>query len=136
MPVRDALAGVRARAGRAPPEALLLEAWMSGFAQLHVRGADAASAPGPRPRASRVARWQVAQREAVTNLRHETIRWSIRSRAACSRCATASATGARSRRRWRRGRDPGDPALLAQLDDALGTLAQCGLLERDEPRRD
>ncbi len=134
-PVAEVLAGVRAAPGGRAPETLLLEAWMSGFAQLHVRGADAATTPGPRPRASRVARWQVAQREAVTNLRHETMRMVD----PFARSLLALCDGQRDRRALAAalapGRDPGDPALVAQLEDALGTLAQCGLLERDDVRR-
>jgi hypothetical protein len=77
----------------------------------------------------------VAQREAVTNLRHETIRMVD----PFARSLLALCDGQRDRRALAAalapGRDPGNPALVAQLEDALGTLAQCGLLERDDARR-
>jgi SAM-dependent methyltransferase len=129
-PVPDVLASAKAAPGGRSVEAVLLDAWVSGFAQLHALGPAAARTADAMPRGFSVARWQAPQREAVTNLRHETIRLADPlARALLPLCdgrrdrvALAAALAGSG--------DPRDPALLAQVDGTLAMLAQYGLLER------
>ncbi|HEX4883630.1 MAG TPA: class I SAM-dependent methyltransferase [Casimicrobiaceae bacterium] len=121
-------AGTRGRS----VEAILLDAWVSGFAQLHAIGPAASAEPGALPTGARVARWQAPRREAVTNLRHETIRLVD----PFARALLPLCDGTRDRAALAAaladGRDPRDPALRAQVDETLGSLAKVALLERRE----
>ena len=104
---------------------LVLDAWIAGFVQLHACPPDLAVVPSSRPLASRIARWQAVRRDAVTNLRHETVRlpdaFAKTLLQACDgetdrdALAQATATHAASR---------------AQLDDTLELFARYALLER------
>jgi SAM-dependent methyltransferase len=128
MPTSELVERMRSEPGARPVEAILLDAWVSGFAQLHAHPPHPAVSAGPRPRAFLVARWQAKHREGVTNLRHETIRLvDPFARAllplcdgARDRAALASAMAA-----------VGQPAAPMQLDDTLATFARLALLERD-----
>jgi len=60
--------------GARSPAMVLLDAWLGGFAQLYAVEPRAIRIAGDRPLAAPVARWQSAQRETVTNLRHEAVR--------------------------------------------------------------
>jgi len=126
------LAGAPTAPGGRPVAAVLLDAWVSGLAQLHARGPEAAVTAGAAPRASRVARWQAPQREAVTNLRHETIRlvdpFTRKLLQHCDgrrdRSALAAAMAS--------GGEPRDAGLAQRIDETLATLAQYALLEKDQ----
>jgi len=133
-PAAVAVADVLARVPPPPPPArpvpaVLLDAWLSGFAQLHAAGPGAAARAGERPRGALVARWQAPRREAVTNLRHETIRlvdpFARTLLPLCDgtrdRAGLAAALGD--------AQPGGDPALRARIEETLATLAQCALLE-------
>lgn len=123
-PARDLLAQVApAAAGARPLSAVLLDAWVSGFAQLHAHAPQPAVQAPARPRAFRCARWQARQREAVTNLRHETIRLVD----PFARALLPLCDGTRDRAALAREGGLGD---LARLDDLLAMFAQCALLER------
>ncbi len=106
-----------------------MDAWLSGFAQLHAAGPGAVARAGERPRGALVARWQAPRREAVTNLRHETIRlvdpFARTLLPLCDgtrdRAGLAAALGD--------AQPGGDPALRARIEETLATLAQCALLE-------
>jgi len=127
----DLLARLRS-SGRAngarPIEAIVLDGWVSGFVQLHAYPPRPAVAASSRPRASRVARWQVGHREAVTNLRHETIRLA----APFARTLLTLCDGERDRDSLALAMGIGaDASVRAQLDDTLAMLARYALLERD-----
>lgn len=123
----DLLARLPSTSGARPTEAIVLDGWISGFVQLHACPPRPALAASARPRASRLTRWQAGQREAVTNLRHETIRLPDSfTRTLLTLCdgerdrdALALAMGLSASQR-------------AQLDDALAMLARYALLERVE----
>lgn len=129
-PVADVLASAKAAPGGRSVEAVLLDAWVSGFAQLHALGPAAARTADAQPRAFRVAARQAALRESVTNLRHETVRLAdpfVRALLPLcdgrrDRAALAAALAGAG--------DPRDPALRAQVDGSLAMLAQYALLER------
>ncbi len=114
--------------GARSAEALLLEAWISGFAQLHACPPTPATLAPARPCAFDVARWQAVRREGVTNLRHETIRLVD----PLARALLPLCDGTRDRAELTRAlagaRDASDPALATQVDDTLAMFAQCGLL--------
>jgi SAM-dependent methyltransferase len=112
-------------------EAVLLDAWASGFAQLHALGPAAAAVPGARPRGARIARWQAPRRESVTNLRHETIRLvDPLARALLPLCDGTRDLGALAAA-VAGDRDPRDPALRAQVQETLAMLAQVALIDAD-----
>jgi hypothetical protein len=119
----------------APPEELavlceaLLPCFQANLVRLHVHPPAAATAPGERPRASLLARLQARDREQITTLRHTTIRledelgWLVvvlldgtRDRAALLAELEARLQGG------------GYPALAADLDRSLDTLASVALL--------
>ena len=129
MPELLAKAQSPARAeGARPADAIVLDGWISGFVQLHACPPRPAVAASARPRAWRIARWQAERREAVTNLRHETIRledpFARTLLALCDgdrdRDALAAETGAGA-----------DASRRAQVDETLAMLARYALLERD-----
>ena len=127
MPVPSSLERVSTISGGRAPAAVLLEAWISGFAQLHAHPPQPAAAAGGMPLAARIARWQAPQREAVTSLRHETIRLVD----PFARSLVPLCDGTRDRAALLAAMGRGDDATArAQLDDTLSMLAQCALLER------
>lgn len=120
----------------APPEelALLGEALLACFAanlvRLHACPPAVATVPGERPRASPLARLQAADRELITTLRHTSVRledelgWVL----------VTLLDGTRDRAQLLaelERRLPGGayPALAADLDRSLETLASIALLE-------
>lgn len=121
LPVPALLSRVPAAAGGRPVDAVLLEAWVSGFAQLHARAPGLATTAGQHPRSFGCARWQAGQRDAVTNLRHETIRLVD----PLARALLPLCDGTRDRAALTAAL----AAPAAQVDEMLATLAQCALLE-------
>ena len=121
---RDAFAPAGAR----PAAALLLDAWLGGFAQLHSVPPPVTRTVGPQPLASPVARWQAPRRETVANLRHEAVRLAD----PFARTLLPLCDGTRGRGDLARAvagaRDAGDPALAAQIDDALASFGRLALL--------
>jgi SAM-dependent methyltransferase len=128
MSVAELCASVPTAGGR-PAGAVLVEAWASGYAQLHTAPPTVAVVPGARPRGGRVARWQAPRQDTLTNLRHEAIRlpepFARRLLALCDgqRDRTALAMALAD------GRHAAGVSLAAQIDDTLRRLAQAGLLE-------
>jgi len=112
-------------------EAMILEAWMSGIVHLRTKPLSATLTPGMRPEAFALARWQASTREGVTNLCHETVRFTdplartlltlldgTRDRAGMvSALATDAAFGDAS-------------AVAMRVDDTLASFARFGLLIR------
>ncbi len=130
LPVEDLLARALSPGptGRGRPvESILVDAWISGFVQLHALPPDPAIAPAARPCAFSVARWQATHRDAVTNLRHETVRLVdpfvrsllVHCDGKLDRAGLALAMDADA-----------DPALHARIDEALAMLVRYALLER------
>ncbi|HVF65650.1 MAG TPA: class I SAM-dependent methyltransferase [Casimicrobiaceae bacterium] len=113
----------------APLHAALFESWLSGFAQLHADPIAIARTSPARPRVFAVARWQAPMREAVTNLRHETIRLVD----PFARTLVPLCDGTRGREALCVALSiaTDDSARRAQLEDTLAMLAQCALLEDD-----
>lgn len=122
--VRDAFAPADAR----PAAAILLDAWLGGFAQLHAVPPPVTRIVDPKPLVEPIARWQAPRRETVTNLRHEAVRLTD----PFMRTLLALCDGTRGRgdlaRALAGARDAGDPALAAQIEDALASFARFGLL--------
>ena len=112
-------------------EAALLEAWISGFVQLRTKPLPATPTLSARPEVFALARWQAGTREGVTNLCHETIRFTdpvartlltlldgTRDRdGLISALATDGALGDAS-------------AVAMRVDDTLASFARFGLLIR------
>lgn len=130
LAVDDLLGRVeRARsAGGRSAEAVLVDAWVSGFAQLHAHAPNPATHASAHPEAFVIARWQAPKRDDVTNLRHETIRLVD----PLARRLLPLCDGSRDRaslaHALAEGREPIDPTLAASIDDTLATFAQCALL--------
>jgi 2-polyprenyl-3-methyl-5-hydroxy-6-metoxy-1,4-benzoquinol methylase len=115
--------------GSRPVDAMVLDAWVAGFVQLHACPPRAAVSAASHPRAWRVARWQAGRRDAVTNLRHETIRLPD----PFARTLLALCDGTRDRESLALAIGIGAKAeQRAQLDDTLTMFARYALLERDE----
>jgi SAM-dependent methyltransferase len=128
MPSGELVERMRSEPGARPVDAILLDAWVSGFAQLHATPPRVATRAPERPRAFAVARLQAAQRENVTNLRHETIRLVD----PLARALLPLCDGARDRAALASALSASGPAAAPlQVDDTLATFAQCALLERD-----
>jgi SAM-dependent methyltransferase len=123
MPTGELIERTRSEPGARPVEAILIDAWVSGFAQLHMHPPKPATRAGERPRGFPVARWQAARREGVTNLRHETIRLVD----PFARALLPLCDGTRDRAALAAAL-PSTPAPM-QLDDTLAMFAQCALLE-------
>ena len=115
----------------ASAEAMIMEAWMSGFVQFRTKPISATPTASTRPEAFALARLQARTRESVTNLRHEAIRLTdsltltlltlldgTRDRdAMISALAAGGAFGNAS-------------AVAIRVDDALTSFARFGLLIR------
>jgi len=114
--------------GARSPAMVLLDAWLGGFAQLYAVEPRAIRIAGDRPLAAPVARWQSAQRETVTNLRHEAVRLVD----PFARTLLSLCDGTRSRSDLARAiageRDVGDVALDEQIGRTLASFAKLGLL--------
>lgn len=124
LPIPALCAGVPSAPEGRPATAVLLEAWVSGLAQFHAVGPQAARNAGRTPCAARIARWQAPQREDVTNLRHETIRLVD----PFARALLPLCDGTRDRAALATALS----ATTAQVDETLATFAQCALLEPSE----
>ena len=124
--------GARAdSASQTNAEAMILEAWMSGFMQFRTVPLPVAKIAGARPEAFALARLQAKTREGVTNLRHETIRLPD----PFARTLLALLDGTRDRsqivRTLASGSSPAETASIARrVDDTLASLAQFGLMMR------
>jgi len=128
VPVVELIRNTGAAAGA---EAVIMEAWISGFVQFRTKPVSVALTVSTRPEAFALARWQARTRESVTNLRHESIRLTdpfaltlltlldgTRDRDAT---IGALAVGGRF----------GDASAVAlRVDDALASFARFGLLIR------
>ena len=113
-------------AGGRPMTTIVLDAWIAGFVQLHACPPDLAITPSSHPLASRVARWQAARRDTVTNLRHETVRLpDAFAKALLQACDGASDRDALARAT---GMQAGS---RVQIDETLALFARYALLERD-----
>jgi SAM-dependent methyltransferase len=114
--------------GVRPATAILLDAWLGGFAQLHAVPPKVTSTVEAQPLAAPVARWQATRRETVTNLRHEAVKLTD----PFLRALLPLCDGTRSSRDLARAlagaRDAGDPVLAAQIEDALASFGRLGLL--------
>lgn len=122
-----------ARDGFLPPNArpalaVLLDAWVGGFAQLHAVPPRVTRHVDALPLAATVARWQAPRRETIANLRHEAVRLGD----GFARQLLPLCDGTRSRHDLARAlagaREAGDPSLVAQIDGALASFARLALL--------
>jgi SAM-dependent methyltransferase len=122
----DLLASVPSGTSARSVEAIALDAWISGFVQLHACPPRSAGTGSTHPRASRVARWQAGRRDAVTNLRHETVRLAD----PFTRTLLTLCDGERDRESLALAMGPG-ALQRSRIEDALAMLARYALLERD-----
>ena len=127
MPVGDLLERSRSEPGARAVDAILLDAWIAGFAELHVNPPTPATSAAARPRAFAFARWQANRREVVTNLRHETVRVAD----PLARELLTLCDGTRDRGALVAALAAGAPPTPIRIDDALALLARFALLERD-----
>ena len=115
----------------ASAEAMIMEAWMSGFVQFRTKPISATPTASTRPEAFALARLQARTRESVTNLRHEAIRLTdpltltlltlldgTRDRDAMISALAAGGTFGNT------------PEVAIRVDDALTSFARFGLLIR------
>ena len=112
-------------------DAMVMEAWISGFVQFRTKPIPATPMASSRPEAFALARWQARTRQSVTNLRHEAIRLTdsltltlltlldgTRDRDAMIRALAAGGTFGNT------------PEVAVRVDDALTSFARFGLLIR------
>lgn len=144
--LQEAAAGCGQAAGTAQRDRLgdfALACYAAGGVDLHVRQAPFARWPGPRPRASELARLQLREATAVTNLVGSTVRLDdplarsllplldgTRDRVALLRAASSD-PGALAELRSSAGGRPDRASLARALDDCLGELGRCALLRDD-----
>jgi hypothetical protein len=74
LPLSQASEMLAAGAAARPLESLLRDAYVGGVVGLHVQPPPLAIAPGERPRASPLARWQAARQDELTSLLHARVR--------------------------------------------------------------
>lgn len=107
---------------------VVLRAWISGLAQVHLEGPRLASTVPARPQAFACARWQAGAGELVTSLRHEPVRVADPLARAllplCDGTRDRTALAAALRDRF----DLDEARLLGRVDDALASFAQSSLL--------
>jgi hypothetical protein len=111
-------------------EAAILQAWMAGFVQLRARPIAGTPTPSARPEALPLARWQAGSGDAVTNLRHESIRLTD----PFARALLSLLDGRHDRQAMLdalAGGAFGNAAAIApRIDDTLASFARFGLLVR------
>jgi SAM-dependent methyltransferase len=125
----DLTGAATAAPGARSATAVLLDAWLGGFAQLHAEPPRVTRTAGERPCVAAVARWQAPRRETVANLRHEAVRLTD----PFARTLLPLCDGTRNRddlaRALAGARDAGDPSLRKRINDALAGFARLALLE-------